>query len=110
MKEDGEEERGKVQVPTSKLGFSKGGEVVSALYWLDSPSPIQGYSSPRRCLTGCSRNSQRGLDFPWPNAGTGGKDMRAGREGHREWEEERGCWFRKKVLEEAGLGVEFSST
>ena len=85
-------------------------KVVSALYWLDSPSPIQGYSSPRRCLTGCSRNSQRGLDFPWPNAGTGGKDMRAGREGHREWEEERGCWFRKKVLEEAGLGVEFSST
>ena len=88
--------KGKVRVPTSKVGFSKGAEVVSG----GSIAGRYSYSSPRRCLTGRSRNSARGLDFPWPNAGTGGKRERRYAGWSARSQRMRGSWFRKKVLEE----------
>jgi len=47
VKEDGEEEeRGKVQVPTSKLGFSKGGEGCIRLVLARQPEPDTGLQLP----------------------------------------------------------------
>ena len=54
----------KYESQRGKVGFRKGGEVVSG-----SIVARYSYSSPRRCLTVDSRNSPRGLVLPWPNAG-----------------------------------------